>query len=144
MENVLSLLHRWCGPLIFAIGVSCAFLMQDVLSTEISTMKDKILSNEVYDYGIGDEELVDFKVLKGTEIKSLIGNGGRIGTEYKIREPGVGDTVITYSNTDFSVQGVYTNLEDLFSSINDNFKYKVVYTGSPSYGYTKATFTHVK
>lgn len=144
MENVLSLLHRWCGPLIFAIGISCAYLMQDALSTEVSTVKEYILGNEVYDYGIGEEELADLYLLTGAEIKSFIGNGGRIGTEYRVREPGVGDTIITYSNTDCQIQGVYTNLKDLFLNINDNLKYKVVYTGSPNYGYTKATFTPIK
>lgn len=153
MRNVLNLLYRMVGPLIFVVGIAVFYLLTDSLGVTLSFVKSKYSNTDTYSFGQVSNPRDTESTMTGIEVKSILVNGAAVGGSYRVRSPKspgsseTSDTIVTYTSTGYTMEcdervAVYSTLQDLLTSINDNYLYTVRYDYSESNGLTSATFMY--
>lgn len=153
MRNVLNLLYRMVGPLIFVVGIAVFYLLTDSLGVTLSFVKSKYSNTDTYSFGQVSNPRDTESIMTGIEVKSILVNGAAVGGSYRVRSPKspgsseTSDTIVTYTSTGYTMECdervvVYSTLQDLLASINDNYLYTVRYDYSESNGLTSAIFMY--
>ena len=153
MRNVLNLLYRMVGPLIFVVGIAVFYLLTDSLGVTLSFVKSKYSNTDTYSFGQVSNPRDTESTMTGIEVKSILVNGAAVGGSYRVKSPKspgsseYSDTIVTYTSTGYTMECdervvVYATLQDLLASINDNYLYTVRYDYSESNGLTSATFMY--